>query len=188
MRIRRLDLLRYGHFTDLPIDLPQGEMDLHVIFGPNEAGKSTAMGAIEDLLFGIPATSPRNFVHDYGAMRVGAILESGGEALEVRRRKGNKDTLLGANDLPLPAGDGALAGFLGGADREFFGRMFALDHERLLQGGRDIVEARDDVGQMLFAAGAGVAGSQLAERTTRANAAVTKLRNCIPSLRRLTAA
>jgi uncharacterized protein YhaN len=158
MRIRRLDLLRYGHFTDLPIDLPQGEMDLHVIFGPNEAGKSTAMGAIEDLLFGIPATSPRNFVHDYGAMRVGAILESGGEALEVRRRKGNKDTLLGANDLPLPAGDGALAGFLGGADREFFGRMFALDHERLLQGGRDIVEARDDVGQMLFAAGAGVAG------------------------------
>ena len=158
MRIRRLDLLRYGHFTDLSVDLSHGEMDLHIIFGPNEAGKSTAMGAIEDLLFGIPATSPRNFLHDYAVMRVGAVLESDGPALEVRRRKGNKDTLLGANDLPLPAGDGALAGLLGGADREFFARMFAIDHERLRQGGRDIVEARDDVGQMLFAAGAGVAG------------------------------
>ena len=158
MRIRRLDLLRYGHFTDLSVDLPHREMDLHIIFGPNEAGKSTAMGAIEDLLFGIPATSPRNFLHDYAAMRVGAVLESDGQGLEVRRRKGNKDTLLSANDLPLPTGDGALAGLLGGADREFFARMFALDHERLRQGGRDIVEARDDVGQMLFAAGAGVAG------------------------------
>jgi hypothetical protein len=146
MRIQRLDLLRYGHFTDLSVDLPQGEMDLHVIFGPNEAGKSTAVGAIEDLLFGIPAMSPRNFLHDCAAMRVGAVLESGGQALEVRRRKGNKDTLLGANDLPLPTGDGAFAGLLGGADREFFARRFALDHERLRQGGRDIVEARDDVG------------------------------------------
>jgi uncharacterized protein YhaN len=98
MRIQRLDLLRYGHFTDLFVDLHHGEMDLHIIFGPNEAGKSTAMGAIEDLLFGIPATSPRNFLHDYAAMRVGAVLESDGQGLEVRRRKGNKDTLLSAND------------------------------------------------------------------------------------------
>ncbi|MBI5263857.1 MAG: AAA family ATPase [Bradyrhizobium sp.] len=158
MRIRRLDLLRYGHFTDASIDLPQGKTDLHVIFGPNEAGKSTAMAAIEDLLFGIPTTSPRNFLHDYAAMRIGAILDFDGKALEVRRRKGNKDTLLGANDLPLPAGDGVLAGPLGGVSREFFARMFALDHERLREGGRDIVAARDDVGQILFAAGAGIAG------------------------------
>jgi uncharacterized protein YhaN len=158
MRVERLDLLRYGHFTDLSINLPHREMDFHVIFGPNEAGKSTAMAAIEDLLFGIPSTSPRNFLHDYAAMRIGGILDSDGNALDVRRRKGNKDTLLGANDLPLPAGDGALAGLLGGANREFFVRMFALDHERLREGGRDIVAARDDVGQMLFAAGAGIAG------------------------------
>lgn len=158
MRIRRLDLLRYGHFTDASIDLPQNSTDLHVIFGPNEAGKSTAMAAIEDLLFGIPTTSPRNFLHDYAAMRIGAILDFDGKSLEVRRRKGNKDTLLGANDLPLPAGDGVLAGPLGGVSREFFARMFALDHERLREGGRDIVAARDDVGQLLFAAGAGIAG------------------------------
>lgn len=158
MRIRRLDLLRYGHFTDASIELPPLRTDLHVIFGPNEAGKSTAMAAIEDLLFGIPATSPRNFFHDYAAMRIGAVLDLDGKALEVRRRKGNKDTLLGANDLPLPAGDGALAGPLGGVSREFFARMFALDYERLREGGRDIVAARDDVGQILFAAGAGITG------------------------------
>jgi uncharacterized protein YhaN len=158
MRIRRLDLLRYGNFTDSSVDLPQNKTDLHIIFGPNEAGKSTVMGAVEDLLFGIPPTSSRNFLHDYSVMRIGAVLESGGQVMEVRRRKGNKDTLLGSNELPQPAGDGALTTFLGGADRDFFARMFALDHERLRKGGRDIVEARDNVGQMLFSAGAGIVG------------------------------
>ena len=36
--------------------------------------------------------------------------------------------------------------------------MFSLDHTRLEAGGREILEAKDDVGQMLFSAGAGVGG------------------------------
>jgi AAA domain len=43
----------------------------------NEAGKSTTMSGVEDLLFGIPGNSPRNFLHEYHAMRVGALLEKG---------------------------------------------------------------------------------------------------------------
>ena len=58
MRVRRLDLLRYGHFTDRSFELPAGDVDLHIVFGPNEAGKSTALAAIEDLLFGVPVRSP----------------------------------------------------------------------------------------------------------------------------------
>jgi uncharacterized protein YhaN len=53
MRIRRLDLLKYGHFTNAGFDLPQHAPDFHMVFGLNEAGKSTALRAIEDLLFGI---------------------------------------------------------------------------------------------------------------------------------------
>ena len=52
MRLRRLDLIRYGHFTDKSIDLPAAEVDFHIVYGPNEAGKSTALSAIEDLLKG----------------------------------------------------------------------------------------------------------------------------------------
>jgi uncharacterized protein YhaN len=158
MRIRRLDLLRYGHFTDTDFQLPATQSDFHVVYGPNEAGKSTALSAIEDLFFGIPHNSPRNFLHDYNSMRVGALLESGAETLEVRRRKGNRDTLLDKSGTPLPAGDAALAGMLAGADKAFFTRMFCLDHERLKSGGQEILQAQDDVGQMLFSAGAGIVG------------------------------
>jgi uncharacterized protein YhaN len=158
MRVNRLDLLRYGRFTNVTLPFPKANSDLHVIFGPNEAGKSTSLAAIEDLLFGIPHNSPYNFVHDYGVMRVGGVLEHDDKTLEVRRRKGNKDTLLAPDDNPLPAGDGALVPFLGGADRTFLTRMLSLNHDRLAQGGREILEAKDEVGQTLFSAGAGLSG------------------------------
>ena len=158
MRIQRLDLLRYGRFTDKHLALPVNDSDFHIVFGPNEAGKSTALSAIEDLLFGIASNSPYNFLHDYGSMRIGAVLENSGKTLEVRRRKGNKDTLLTANEVPITGGAGALAPFLAGADQGFFTRMFSLDHERLRKGGREILEAQDEVGQMLFSAGAGLSG------------------------------
>jgi DNA repair exonuclease SbcCD ATPase subunit len=60
--------------------------------------------------------------------------------------------------LPLPSGEAALAPLLKGVDRPFYARMFCLDHERLRQGGREILDAQDDVGQILFSAGAGIAG------------------------------
>ncbi len=54
MRIRRLDLTRYGRFTNHSIDFgaPEAEKpDFHLIVGANEAGKSTLTAAIVDLLF-----------------------------------------------------------------------------------------------------------------------------------------
>jgi uncharacterized protein YhaN len=158
MRILQLDLLRYGHFTDAIIVLPAGKPDLQMLLGENETGKSTAMAGVEDLLFGIPPNSSRNFLHEHSVMRVGALLEKGSDTLKVRRRKGNKDTLLGADEMPIPSGEGALAPFLAGADRRFYTRMFSLDHERLRQGGKEILQAQDDVGQMLFSASAGITG------------------------------
>src|SRR3954468_6016208 len=120
MRLKRFDLIRYGHFTDKSFDLPAGERDFHIVFGPNEAGKSTALSAIEDLLFGIPMQSPYNFLHDYGSMRIGGILENGEAPLEFLRRKGNKDTLLAPDGTPVMGGEAALRPYLVGADREFF--------------------------------------------------------------------
>ena len=158
MRIGRLDLLRYGRFSDVSLGLPAHDPDIHILFGPNEAGKSTALTAVEDLLFGIPHNSPLNFLHEYASMRIGAVLENDDQALEFRRRKGKRDTLLTPEESPIPLGERALAPFLDGADRSFLARMFSLDHERLRQGGRDILDAQDEIGQMLFSAGAGLSG------------------------------
>ncbi|MBO6848775.1 MAG: AAA family ATPase [Maricaulis sp.] len=171
MRIRRLDLLLYGHFTERSLELPAGTSDFHIIFGPNEAGKSTALSAIEDLLFGIHGQTPYGFLHDYSSMRIGAVLEGDSDELEVLRRKGNKDTLLGPEGVPVPGGEAVLRPYLAGADRTFFERMFSLDHTRLEAGGREILEAKGDVGQMLFSAGAGIGGlrEQLSQLTGEAD-------------------
>ena len=173
MRLGRLDLIRYGHFTGVSFELPARKSDLHIVFGSNEAGKSTALNAIEDLLFGIPNRSPYNFLHDYQRMLIGAELEHGNSSLEVRRRKGNKNTLLSPDDLPMAGGEGALRPYLAGVDRSFFGRMFSLDHVRLRSGGQEILNAKDDVGQMLFSAGTGIAG--LHDRINRLSDEAKKL-------------
>ena len=94
MRLARLDLLRYGRFTDESIELPQAERDIHIVFGPNEAGKTTCLTAIEDLLFGIPQRSPYNFLHSYKDMRIGAVLEDGDESCEFQRRKARRHMIL----------------------------------------------------------------------------------------------
>ena len=42
MRIERLDLTRYGRFSDYAIDFgprPESGPDFHVVYGLNEAGK-----------------------------------------------------------------------------------------------------------------------------------------------------
>ncbi len=155
MRIRQLDLIRYGCFTEVEVDLPPSDPDIHILVGPNEAGKSTVKAALEDLLFGIPARSSLDFIHPYRDMRLGAVLESNGNRLPVKRRKGMKDTLLDADDTPLASGERALSPFLGNAGRERFERMFSLDHERLRRGGQEILDAKGDLGEALFSASSG---------------------------------
>ncbi len=42
-----------------------GEPDFHLIYGPNEAGKSTLFSGFLDLVFGIERSSPYGFLHPY---------------------------------------------------------------------------------------------------------------------------
>jgi ABC-type phosphate/phosphonate transport system ATPase subunit len=58
MRIERLDLIRYGHFTGYAIDLPVRQPDFTVMYGDNEAGKSTLLRGISALFFGVPPKTP----------------------------------------------------------------------------------------------------------------------------------
>lgn len=160
MRLNYLELIRYGKFTDRRIELPVAERDFHVIVGPNEAGKSTARSAVSDLLYGIPARTRLDFVHAMPDLRLGAglaVRRLAGEAavLDMQRVKGNKQTLRDPTDKPLA--DNALAPFLGTTDRDFFSHMFSLDHERMVKGGRSILSASDNLGQILFQSAAGIA-------------------------------
>ena len=73
MRFVTLALERYGHFDDCRLSFRSGEPDLHVVYGANEAGKTTSMAAVSDLLFGFLGRSPYNFLYDYSLLRVGAV-------------------------------------------------------------------------------------------------------------------
>lgn len=157
MRFAQLTLERYGRFEDCTLNFRTGAPDLHVVFGANEAGKSTTLSAVSDLLFGFEPRSPFNFRFDYPLLRVGAVLEDDeGRAFACRRRKASSKTLVDAQDRPIE--EGPLLAMLRGQNRERFRLGFSLDQTRLRQGGRDMVEARDDLGQALFAAGSGMTG------------------------------
>ena len=101
MRFATLSLERYGRFEDCELSFRQGDPDLHVVYGANEAGKSTSLAAVSDLLFGFPARSPYNFVYDYALLRVGAVLEDEGHSFACRRKKGTAGTLIDAEDRLL---------------------------------------------------------------------------------------
>lgn len=154
MKILELRLSAFGPFTDRVLDLSAGDHGLHVIFGPNEAGKSSALRALHALLFGIPMQTGEDFVHPYPKLRIGARLRlSSGEQIDFSRRKANKGSLIGPGDIRLD--DCALDRFLGGVGPDQFQMFWGIDHERLVQGGRAILEGGGDLGASLFAAGLG---------------------------------
>lgn len=155
MRISRLELIRYGKFTDHDVDFPVAEHDFHFVVGPNEAGKSTIKNAISELLFGMPHSSSLAFVHPQSDLRLGATLELDGAAFAFHRTKSRKSSLTAPNGDPLAAD--ALTPFLGAADKHFFEQMYCLNHDALRRGGDAILDASSDVGQVLFQSAAGIA-------------------------------
>lgn len=159
MRIDRLDLIAFGPFTNAVLDLSGGAEGLHLVYGPNEAGKSSALRAIRQFFSGIPTQSTDDFVHQYANMRIGALLrEPGGETLELVRRKGVKNTLLRSDGKALDDADSRLARLLGGVTPEEFLQKFVIDHAELVGGGKSVVDGRGDLGRTLFSAGSGLAG------------------------------
>src|ERR1700730_4013636 len=158
MRIRKLGLRRYGKFTDEVIDFGErsaGAPDLHIVYGPNEAGKSTAMSACMDLFYGIHHQSRFNFLHPYPTMRIDAELEIFGTVRSFSRIKLPHNSLL--DDAGNTVADAMLLGELGGLDRNAYQTMFCLDDETLEAGGESILASKGDLGHLLFSATAGLA-------------------------------
>ena len=164
MKLQTLKLTAFGPFTGVELDLSSGQNGLHMIYGANEAGKSSALRAIEYLLYGIPNRTSDNFTHPYQRLRIGGEFKhSTGKALDCVRRKGNQNTLRAGDDTAIQ-NDRELVDMLGDVDRELFRTMFGLNHERLRHGGEEIAKGDGRIGKLLFIAGAGLAGLQAVQR------------------------
>lgn len=154
MRFRRLAFKAFGPFTGLELELAGGAPGgLHVIYGRNEAGKTSALRGVHDLLFGIPERTGDDHVHRGPELCIAATLERDGTCLEIQRLKRRKDSLRDAKNDPLD--ERTLSELLGGLDASQFERLFGLDHERLKRAADAMLEDDGDVGESLFDAGTG---------------------------------
>ena len=166
MKIQTLFLHAFGPFTGAVLDFT-GSTQLHLIYGANEAGKTSALRAMADLRYGIPGQSTDSFVHAYGEMSLaGTFIDAAGQPLGLARRKGNKGTLLLAcpdTGTPIagssatPAMEQALTG---GVTRVQFETLYGLDAKRLREGGQLLIQGEGELGAALFEASTGTAGIQ----------------------------
>lgn len=149
MKLKSLDLLAYGHFSQTHLPLAETGKSLHIIYGPNEAGKSTTLRALTSLLFGFGHATIDNFLHDAKDLRVGGTLQrDDGKLLSVMRRRGKSNTLLSPTGEALD--DNLMTSYLPGLDRELFLHHYGLDHARLVEGGTAILENQGEPNATLF--------------------------------------
>jgi len=154
----------YGVLADHRVDaLPPG---LSVVHGPNEAGKSTLLDFVRNVLFGFPdrrhsrpAREPLRGGRHGGAL---FLTDSAGLGWTVERHAGADLVVTGPHGATSGAPE--LARLLGGVDASVFASVFAFDLDELASL-RSL--ERDEVRDLVFSAGVLGAGRS-ATRALRA--------------------
>ncbi len=157
MRIQRLSLDRFGHFTDRQYDFGSGRdgHDFHIIYGPNEAGKTTTMEAVLRLFYGFPMRESYAFRHPRKNLQISATLEIEGALRNFTRLPSRSRALVDETGTAVP--EAALSAHLAGLSELDYRRLLCLDDETIERGGEEIANAEGDIGRLLFSAAAGVA-------------------------------
>jgi uncharacterized protein YhaN len=133
VKIRQLHINRFGHFNECDLVFP-GD-GLQVIYGPNEAGKTTLLEFLRGLLFDFPARTPYDFGGQGEMAGVAALELRDARTVELRRRKGNKDKVAVKLDgQPTDLDDAGWLKLLDHADRGLFESVFAFGLDQLSQG------------------------------------------------------
>lgn len=184
MRLEHLNLEFFGHFTNKQFDFgPRHNSgnDFHVIYGPNEAGKTTIMEAYLRLLYGFTQPEPYRFLHQRKNLRISATLEIEGQQRNFTRVPTRNNSLRDQHGTIL--GDGSLQSHLAGLSLADYRNLLCIDDETIEKGGEEIVNSKGDIGTLLFSAAAGIGDlsdvldgvSQQADSLFRKSATKTKL-------------
>lgn len=144
MRIDSLQLVKYGHFGQGTVTFGPG---LTVVYGRNEAGKSTLLDGLTDFLWGIARNTKRAYTVQPKVMELLGAVTIDGAQTTYRRRLG---------DLFDSAGTKVAAPWGEPADKDMWQHGFGLDHARLLAGGKLIVDGDDDPAGIEFLAETGI--------------------------------
>ncbi|MBZ4399309.1 AAA family ATPase [Myxococcus sp. AS-1-15] len=145
LRIDSLRVRRFGHFSELSLELGPG---LHLMYGPNEAGKSTLLAFLRAMLFGFEKRGhPERYAPSEEDTPFGGELRllTATGPLTVRRmatprgRKAESLTVLGADGEPVS--EERLKDARGHVTRELYFDVFAFRLEELA-GFEQLTEAR----------------------------------------------
>ncbi len=157
MRLRSIGIQSVLHYENAALDLGESTPALHILYGPNEAGKSTLLNLILDILFG--GTIEEDFRSYYDARsRIGAVLENQtGDGLAIQRKKYYSSMVLSDTaDTPENVIAQELNRCLDGYPREKFMLVFGFDHKRLREGGHSLLRSGGQAEVSLFEAGGGI--------------------------------
>lgn len=154
MRLTSLHVERYGNLEGTSLTLNPAPGVVNLVIAPNGAGKSVLRQAFSDLLFGVPGQTPMGFRYGYPAMRLRAEAAGPDGPIAFGRRKGLGNTLVGADDAPLPPA--LLDRLLGGVDRTGLERLFALDTAGLRRGGRQLLDTGGALADALLSGAGGM--------------------------------
>ncbi len=156
MRIQRIGIQSVLHYDDFDLSLGEGPSRLHILHGPNEAGKSTLLRILLDLFYG---ESSRDFLRNAytPSSRIDATLTldspSSVQKRVERKKFRNRLVLSDQSDLSEEVlGRDYLAGY----DRQRFALLFGFDHQTLRDGGENLMRSGGHAGISLFEAGSGI--------------------------------
>lgn len=160
MKLTRIELRRFGQFEDAVVALDP-KIGFHVIFGPNEAGKSTMLDAVRYSLYGMPAgrsTEPKyDFRHRPSTIRTALSMQlDDGSEISFARSRSTKASLLDAQtDTPTPELESALARVLIGVPREVWESKHGLNQFSMRRGA-DALLTSSASDESIFAAATGM--------------------------------
>ncbi|WAA10918.1 AAA family ATPase [Fervidibacillus albus] len=154
MIIRKVNVQSVLHYDQFELDLGD-QMALHILYGPNEAGKSTLLNLMIDGLFGGKIEGNRKDYFDTRS-KLEFILEhpSLPPIHYFRKKRYSKFILVDENGKEME--NERLTPYLSGFEKEQFALLFGFDHERLRSGGESLLQSGGHVGISLFESGGGI--------------------------------
>ena len=152
MRLRELHIENFGIHRERQWPLASA---VQVIYGPNEAGKSTLLQLLRHLLFGIHTQTPYLKCSADGPLAARAeFVLRGGRTGWYRRQKSNPDKLTGqVSDGTEITSQKQLEDLLGGAGQALYENVFAFSSDELRSGAASLKQARLD--EALYGGGIG---------------------------------
>lgn len=153
MRFLSFEIKTYGKFSQQSLAFPT-EPSVLLIYGPNEAGKSSMREAIVDFLFGVPLQTTLAYQYPRPGMILAGEVLVAGQSMRLTRSTKQRDSLTVESQGAID--NATWLARLGGMDRTTYERLFALGRDELVEGAREMLSPGADASKALFEAAAGL--------------------------------